>query len=138
MLCYNVEANGVYWLAAWGVIEMQWVRSNIRLGARVALFALAVQIVLSFGHFHPIAAQTTPSIQSSQQLPAPSHDSDEHPGDVCAVCAVIALASTAVAATPPALPIPRALELTHPPIDATFVSPRSARAAFQSRAPPIS
>jgi hypothetical protein len=118
---------------------MQWVRSNIRLGARVALFALAVQIALSFGHFHPIAAHTsTPSIQSSQQRPTPGHDSDEHPGDVCAICAVMALASTAVAATPPSLPIPQAFELKHPPIDAAFVSPRPARPAFQSRAPPLS
>jgi hypothetical protein len=118
---------------------MQWVRSNIRLGARVALLALVVQFALSFGHFHAIAAQTaTPSIQSSQQPPAPGHDSDQHPDDVCAICAVVALAGTAVAATPPALPIPQAFELAHPSIDATFVDPRPARAAFRSRAPPLS
>jgi len=63
---------------------MQWVRSNIRLGARAALFALVVQFALSFGHFHAIATATaTPSIQSSQQLPAPGHDTDQHPDDVC-------------------------------------------------------
>jgi hypothetical protein len=117
---------------------MQWVRSNIRLGARLALFALVVQLVLSFGHFHAIAAQATPSTQSSQQLPAPGHDQDQHPDDFCAICAVVALASTAVAATPPALPIPQAFDLVHPSIDATFVNLRSARAAFRSRAPPLS
>jgi hypothetical protein len=31
---------------------MNWFRSNIRLGSRLALFALAIQFVLSFGHFH--------------------------------------------------------------------------------------
>jgi len=117
---------------------MQWVRSNIRLGARTALFALAFQLALSFGHFHAVAAPTAASIQSTQQLPAPAPDSDQHPDDFCAICAVIALASTAMAAAPPALPIPQAFELTHPPIDATFVHPRPARAAFQSRAPPLS
>jgi hypothetical protein len=78
---------------------MKWVRANIGLGARVALFALAVQFVLSFGHFHPIAAQAAPSILSvQQQLPAPGPDQDRHLDDVCAICAVIALASTAIAA----------------------------------------
>jgi hypothetical protein len=128
----------VYRLSARGVIGMQWVRSNIRLGARAALFALAIQLALSFGHFHAITAQAAPSIQSTQQLPAPAPDSDQHPDDFCAICAVIALASTAMAAVPPTLPIPQAFELTHPPIDATFVHVHSARAAFQSRAPPIS
>lgn len=31
---------------------MKWFRSNIRSGARLALFALAIQFLLSFGHFH--------------------------------------------------------------------------------------
>jgi Protein of unknown function (DUF2946) len=137
MLYCNVEAIGVYRLSARGVIGMQWVRSNIRLGARTALFALAVQLALSFGHFHAVAAPTAPSIHSTQQQPAPSPDSDQHPDDVCAICAVIALASTAMAAAPPALPIPQAYELAHPPLDATFVHVRSARTAFQSRAPPL-
>jgi hypothetical protein len=138
MLSYNVEANGVSRLPAWGTIDMQWVRSKIRLGARLALFALVVQLVLSFGHFHAIATQAAPSIQSTQQLPAPSHDQDQHPDDVCAICTVVAMAATAMAATPPALPIPHVFKLAHPPIDATVIHPRLARAAFQSRAPPIS
>jgi|SRR5579871_1303240 len=117
---------------------MRWVRSNIKLGARAALFALVVQLGLSFGHFHAVSAQTAPSIQSTQQLPAPGPDQDRHPDDLCAICATIALASTAVAATPPALPVPQAFELAHPAIYATFVTARHARAAFQSRAPPLS
>jgi hypothetical protein len=118
---------------------MQWVRSNIKFGARAALFALVVQLALSFGHFHAIAAKTiAPSIQSTQQLPAPGHDQDRHPDDLCAICATIALASTAVAATPPALPIPPTFELTARPATATFAVPRTTRAAFQSRAPPLS
>jgi hypothetical protein len=117
---------------------MQWVRSNIRLGGRLALFALTVQALLSFGHFHAIPAQTTPSIQSSQQLPGPSHDSDQHPDDFCAICAVMALASTAVAATPPALPQPPTFEHARLTTEASFTAPRSMYAAFRSRAPPIS
>jgi hypothetical protein len=32
--------------------DMKWFRSNIRLGSRLALLALAIQFLLSFGHFH--------------------------------------------------------------------------------------
>jgi hypothetical protein len=116
---------------------MQWVRSNIRLGARLALFAIAVQLALSFGHVHAIAPQTAPSIQSILQLPAPGHSPDQHPDEFCAICAVMAQASTAMAAAAPALPVPQAFELAHPSMDAAFVQPRPARAAFQSRAPPL-
>jgi hypothetical protein len=115
---------------------MKWLRSNIRHGTRLALFALVVQLVLAFGHAHGFMAQAAPSIHSSQQIPAPGH-SDQHPDDFCAICAVIALASTAVAAAPPALPVPQAFELLHLSISARVVHPRSARAAFQSRAPPL-
>jgi hypothetical protein len=138
MLYCNVEAIGVYRLSARGVIGMQWVRSNIRLGARAALFALVVQLAFSFGHFHAITAQAAPSIQSTQQLPGPAPDSDQHPDDFCAICAVIALASTAMAAAPPALPIPQAVELPRRTTETAFLHLHATRAAFQSRAPPLS
>jgi hypothetical protein len=118
---------------------MKWVRANIRLGARAALFALAVQFALSFGHFHAVVAQTAPSIQSvQQQLPAPSPDPDRHLDDLCAICAVIALASTAVAAAPPSLPLPQSVELPLRTTETAFLDLHAARAAFQSRAPPLS
>lgn len=138
MLHCNVGAIGVLPASARGVIGMQWVRSKIKLGARAALFALAVQLALSFGHLHPIAAQTAPSIQSTQQLPAPAPDSDRHPDDFCAICAVIALASTAMAAAPPALPLPQAIELPRRMIATALLHLHATRAAFQSRAPPLS
>jgi hypothetical protein len=118
---------------------MKWVRANIRLGARAALFALAVQLALSFGHFHAVAAQTAPSIQSAQQqLPVPGHDSGQHPGDLCAICAVVNLASTAMAAAPPTLPLPQSFELPQQTAEASYLDLHAPRAAFQSRAPPLS
>ena len=45
---------------------MKWFRSNIRHGSRLALLALAIQFVLSFGHFHGVAAQAAPAMQSSR------------------------------------------------------------------------
>jgi hypothetical protein len=117
---------------------MKWLRSSIRRVSHIALFALAIQFALSFGHFHGIATQAAPSIQSALQLPAPGHDSDQHPDDVCAICAVAALASTAMAAAPPVLPLPPTIEPARLITDAPFARPRPARAAFQSRAPPAS
>src|ERR1700692_4940756 len=92
-------------------IGMKWFRSKIKHGSRLALFALAVQFALSFGHFHGGAAQAAPALQSgsanslsaadtaseqAQQQPASNHDSDQQQGDVCAICAVLALANAMV------------------------------------------
>ena|SRR5579864_3396879 len=117
---------------------MKWVRANIRTGARLALFALTIQFALSFGHFHAVASQTAPSIESvQQQLPAPTPDTGQHPDDLCPICIVTALAGTALAAAPPALPLPQAVELPPQATDTAVFHVRAPRAAFQSRAPPL-
>src|ERR1700760_3678442 len=36
--------------------HMKWFRSNIKDGARLALLSLFLQLALSFGHFHALAA----------------------------------------------------------------------------------
>jgi hypothetical protein len=139
---------------------MKWLRSNIKHGSRLALFALAVQFALSFGHFHAVAAQAAPAIQSgaiqsdlsytgvlaapdalgksTQRQPASDHDSDQQPNDFCAICAVIAMANAALFVTPPVLPPPQAVEFLYLTTDAGFVHRNSARVAFQPRAPPAS
>jgi hypothetical protein len=138
---------------------MKWFRSNIKYGSRLALFALAIQFVLSFGHFHGGAAQAAPAIQSgpalsdlsyasslpaafaepAQQQPASDQDSDrQQQSDPCAICAVIALANAVLFATPPLLLLPQAVELLYLTTDAEFVHLNSARVAFQPRAPPTS
>jgi len=140
---------------------MNWFRANIKHGSRVALFALAVQFGLSFGHFHGIAAQAVPAMQSgptqsgfsyadhlaapeaavsesARRQPLPGHDSDHQPGDVCAICAVIALANAVLFATPPQLLLPQAIELYYPTAAAESVHLNAVRVAFQPRAPPVS
>jgi predicted lysophospholipase L1 biosynthesis ABC-type transport system permease subunit len=134
-------------------IGMKWFRSNIRHGSRLALFALAVQFALSFGHFHGGAAQAAAAVQSgsanslsaadtasedAQQQPSSNHDSDQQQGDVCAICAVLALANTMLFATPPLLLLPQAIEILYLSTDAEFAHLNSARVAFQPRAPPVS
>jgi uncharacterized iron-regulated membrane protein len=137
---------------------MKWFRSHIKAGSRLALFALAVQFVLAFGHFHSFAAQAAPAIQSAaaqsesaatdlvvapdvvsqsdQQQPGSDHDQPS--GDACAICAVIALANTLLFSTPPLLLLPQAVEFLYLTADAEFVHLNSARVAFQPRAPPVS
>jgi len=133
---------------------MNWFRSNIRHGSRLALFALAIQFVLSFGHFHAIAApaaqsasaqtsfaDATPDASKSSvqhQQPASDHDSDQQSDDGCAICAVMALASTALFSAPPVLPVPQAVEFSYRTVDAEFTELGSHRVAFQPRAPPLS
>jgi hypothetical protein len=160
MLYCNVGAAEMTWHPAQGRVSgMKWFRSNIKHGSRSALFALAVQFVLSFGHFHGGAAQAAPAIQSglaqtglsgasglptaavglSAQQPSPAnHDSDQQPSDACAICAVIALANAVLFATPPLWLLPQAVEFLYLTTDAEFVHLNSARVVFQPRAPPIS
>jgi hypothetical protein len=115
---------------------MTWFRSNIKHGSRLALFTLAIQFALSFGHFHGLVAQAAPAIQQTSQQP--SSDSDQQPTDPCAICAVMALANAALFATPPVLLLPQAIEFLYLTTDAEFVHLDHSRAAFQPRAPPAS
>jgi hypothetical protein len=131
--------------------QMKWFRSNIRHGARLALFAMLVQLALTFGHSHWFA-QATPLAQSqladsakatasidraAVQKQSPAAPDRELPGDDnCAICAVIALAGTVMSATPPLLLLPQAVELLYRTTDAEFVHLNSAATAFQPRAPP--
>jgi hypothetical protein len=138
---------------------MKWFRANIKHGSRLALVALAVQFALSFGHFHGVAAQAAPALQSSPapfaissadrraateiaskgaREPASDHDSGQPSNDPCAICAVMALANAVLFATPPLLLLPQALEFSYLSTDAEFIHLDSARTAFQSRAPPVS
>jgi hypothetical protein len=43
---------------------MKWFRSNIKHGSRIALLALAIQFVLSFGHHHGAAALAAPAVSA--------------------------------------------------------------------------
>ena len=139
MLYYNVGNNRDALAFRRGAhVGMKWFRANIKRGSRLALFALAIQFALSFGHFHAVAAQAAPAIASAQQQPASSPDSDQQPNDTCAICAVIALANTVLFATPPLLLLPQAVEFLYLVSDAEFVHLSSARIAFQPRAPPLS
>jgi hypothetical protein len=118
---------------------MNWVRSKARKLSLLALFALAVQLGMSFGHVHastfgPVSAKATLSHPSS-----PGTDGDRDNGnDGCAVCATIAMANALVDSAPPALPLPVLVRPSSFLIAAALDSPQPQRLSFQSRAPPRS
>src|ERR1700681_227978 len=145
--------------------DMKWFRSNIRRGSRLALFALAIQFLLSFGHFHASSAQASPAAAKQAALhdaasgaathalngalravasrAAPLKTSSDHAPDGrltddCAICAVLALADAMTVVTPPCLLAPQAVAFSHLIIDATPVDLNSAGIAFRPRAPPVS
>jgi hypothetical protein len=124
---------------------MGWFRAKQRFGGRLALFALAVQLYLSFGHLHPddIYGSAHPAINGPLALAAADHVSSlssDHSstgvGDYCEICATISLLSTSFVAQPPQLPVPFASRIVDhvDRVAGIFISPR--RAPFQSRAPP--
>ncbi|HEY1544576.1 MAG TPA: DUF2946 family protein [Xanthobacteraceae bacterium] len=122
---------------------MRWFRTNIRFGSRLALFALAVQIVLSFGHVHVGKIATSHLPAHAMQLQAADGNMPSHPGhaadanDFCAICASIAMVASSVLPEP-ALPAPPvATSHLWSREFASSLPPRQAHFLFQARAPPF-
>ncbi len=121
---------------------MRWIH-NRRFGSYLALAALALQLVVSFGHVHldgihrsyPAPAVSGSGAQASQ-LPAP-HPGNDADDDYCALGATIFLAATSFLPPAPQLPVPSASQTIErfDRVPVVFIASR--RAPFQSRAPPL-
>jgi hypothetical protein len=124
---------------------MNWIRSHIRAGVYLALFALALQAVLSFGHIHPedlglpaTGAGHTQLASNTSPAPANPPAPDQNPGtdDYCAICASMMLVATAVPSLPPVLIVPDKIHRIWPAemparsVSAKFIP------SFQARGPP--
>jgi hypothetical protein len=146
---------------------MNWFRSNIRFGSRLAIFALAIQFLLSFGHFHDANLQARPGSDHTRsglhepsgfivakpdaligasfanasgpaRLKTPSgHVPPGQGTDECAICAVMAFANAMALASPPELPATQGTAFRYLASDAGLGFLASARLPFQPRAPPI-
>jgi hypothetical protein len=123
---------------------MRWFRSNLGLGSGLALFALAVQMILLFGHVH-LDKHASPSTQSAMTIGsgavylserAPSHNPDGSLAADCAICALIQLVATSVPAVAPALPLPARFGSIRPRASAEWISASSRHSPSQARAPP--
>ncbi len=122
---------------------MHWIRTNRRFGTWCALAAIALQIVLSFGHVHCIdglrsggplqAAAAYGDKASGQGAPSPTSSLAI---ESCAICIAINMAGSTV---PPAVPawgsplLARGMRLA-PSADAAAAT--LAHRRFQARAPP--
>jgi len=124
---------------------MRWFRSHIRAGSRLALLALAVQFVVTFGHVHlnGLVSGSTSSAHavrhSTVSLHNPGDRSRQAPGlpdDDCPICALIQLANASPPSVAPPLPAPTMIG------GLTLVAPDdrgragSHRLAFLARGPP--
>jgi hypothetical protein len=125
---------------------MSWLRSNRRGVTWLALFALACQLLISFGHVHLGKAGGHPDVSTvaantgdnSASVP-PSLPHKNPAGladDFCAICASISLASTLVVPTSPAVvpPIPFVKDLSWSFAAAEL--PSFDHYFFNARAPP--
>jgi len=120
---------------------MHWIRKNSRIGAWAAVFALAIQLVLSFGHIHLEDIRGTSSVTASASQPQPNTPDDDDRGtghDFCAICAALNLTSSSVL---PIVALP-ATPVDHPYTWACALQPahvfKRVQFPFQARAPPHS
>jgi hypothetical protein len=120
---------------------MRWFRSHLGFGSRLALFALAVQLVLSFGHVHldkslGSSAPVRVAVQAASHHGGPSPAGHVDADDYCAICATVSLVATSVLPEQARLPLPVTLAADWPRDFATIVASLDAEFFFQARAPP--
>ena len=126
---------------------MRWFRSRLRLGSYLALFALAFQLAVSFGHVHleriappSVGASALANAQpSADDLNAPSNPAGREglADDHCPICTLIHLAGTLMPAEMPSLPMPTVFSRLRLEVAAEFDLTASHAALFRARAPPI-
>jgi hypothetical protein len=119
---------------------MRWFRRHIGEGAWLALVALAMNLALAFGHTHAIGhgARGAVAALAPTDTQKPGHHQDGLPNELCQICVATLAIANGTASAPPALPHPIAYSLLDRASEPPLASFESQRAAFQSRAPPIS
>jgi hypothetical protein len=112
---------------------------------RLALFALALQMVVSFGHVHlegishtdPARLASATAGPSTQSFVVGQLDTRDDDDAYCPICASVYLTANSFVPAPPVLPLPTAsMAVEHFNPRALFLVARR-RLAFQPRAPPI-
>jgi hypothetical protein len=125
---------------------MSWFRSRSRFGSYLALFALAFQLAVSFGHVHvdeiapPSAGGAAfASTQSGDEVNAPSSPAgrEDVADDCCPICTLIHFAGAMLPAETPPLPLPNMFGHLRLAAALAFGLAASQTALFQARAPPI-
>jgi hypothetical protein len=122
---------------------MRWFRDTLRQGAWLALIALAINLGLSFGHFHAIDGRGSGRgiaavAAASDHGHKPGQTSHGEADDLCPICMAATSMASALAAAPPAPPPTFAHVTIDRMIEPVFALVEPPAAAFQSRGPPIS
>jgi Protein of unknown function (DUF2946) len=122
---------------------MCWFRSR-RFGSYLALFALAFQLAVSFGHVHldeiapPSAgAGAFASTQSDVDAPSGPTGREDVADDCCPICTLIHLAGAVAPAETPPLPLPSMSGHLRLAAAVELGLAASQGTLFQARAPPI-
>ena len=123
---------------------MGWFRTRARWGSWLALFALALQLTLSFAHVHlegdardPGPLTVVADAQPGSPDDAANHGHPTTADDYCPICALIHLTRALVPAEVPVLVLPGVFKRVR------FQATRELRLAapdaaqFRARAPPI-
>jgi len=121
---------------------MRWARAKRKYSGGLALFALALQFMLSFAHLHPedifgpgSVSFTLSPAERSQPLSTDPHPS--HNDDYCAICATMyLLGSSPVPEAPLLLPLLSVWQRVDRFDHTVAITVVLRRRPFQSRAPP--
>jgi hypothetical protein len=120
---------------------MGWFRRRCRLGGWVALAAIALQLALSFGHFHSgalgHAAEVAAVAVDGSDRGQPDGPAAPHEHEYCPIYAVLSLLAGAQTADAPALPMPAVAAAATLVAEPGTTRAVRGRPAFQSRAPPL-
>ncbi|MBX9827432.1 MAG: hypothetical protein K2Y27_20870 [Xanthobacteraceae bacterium] len=109
-------------------------RGQRRVGAWLALIALALQLGLAFGHVHHEVHGRSAGLAAAW----PDGDHGDADKDYCLCCAILNLLAGAQPGAVPtsAIPVWADAGIVSPAI--ALIRSRQARTAFRSRAPPLS
>jgi hypothetical protein len=113
----------------------------------LALAALALQMVLSFGHMHPDdlglppLADTNGTQIASAAVPGSAPPAGQHhqpaSDGYCPICASIVILATGMPALPPVLVSPEPMRRVWAPVASLQSAPTHISPSFQARAPPV-
>lgn len=131
-----------------GAVTLGWFRSKQGFGAQLALLALVLKLALAYGHHHfaddarhphDVAVQTVHDHDGhDHDSAALTHDHAADPGHAKAVCfECLVVAAGDKVASAPLLAHAIVVSLAEPQQASDIARFAAQRAAFQSRAPPL-
>jgi hypothetical protein len=122
---------------------MLWFRDHVRRGSWLALLALAINFTVAFGHVHTPVGSAAERLIAANSASTDRDQPQHHPSDgqadyLCPICMAAAAFATALASTPPSVPVTFTVAAVDRAIEQDLGILWPPRAAFRSRGPPIS